>query len=513
MLAPGLLSAEHGLSAAVLSLYQGIVHKRGGYSALVEPGSHGKHQLGVAGLLGEFGGIAMMVDLAWEHDLYMQGQNQLNDTIAYVPRKVFGEYKTEYVTEFKLCQSSIFNIAQCYRDYKISRNEFKTWDNKLEQTPGLEHMFGAVQFFMGYFDSPHDYISALRQVKEMGFKRGFVYPAVFRNYHPDMLFQGNVPFINLGDKLVDIKNLGYHVASWSWPEEMRVGPGSEVGLWGMLGVGENGAFASGWAAGDFTWYSVASEAQVQFMRWAQENMWTELSAQHFDVTGNKVFTHYYGHKKYGPYEDVQCRRALFEQAAKKGPVSTEGFCDGFIETIHCGSVLARPAFGESDWWTVPLNSIVYHDSAMNVWWEADSYNNPYHRTQSNRHLHAVQAGGGDPLQQSLLDALQGTPPNVFLCGRMYRPSDGVHFKDGYDFYEIGFEDDTTQIALQLARPVAELHRLVGKQQIVGYEILTENAQVQRTVFQDGTTVTVNFGKSNWTNGEISVDGESWIRSY
>jgi hypothetical protein len=96
---------------------------------------------------------------------------------------------------------------------------------------------------------------------------------------------------------------------------------------------------------------------------------------------------------------------------------------------------------------------------------------------------------------------------------MYRPSDGVHFKDGYDFYEIGFEDDTTQIALQLARPVAELHRLVGKQQIVGYEILTENGQVQRTVFQDGTTITVNFGTSNWTNGEISVDRESWIRSY
>ncbi|MBO7743701.1 hypothetical protein I8J29_05800 [Paenibacillus sp. MWE-103] len=439
----------------------------------------------------------------------MRARDNLEDEIAYVPMTTFGQYAPSYTTYFRPCRSRVFDVAQTYRDYKIAKGQFVTWDEKLQTTPGLESMFGAAQFFIGYFDSGHDYLAAMKQTKEMGFDNAFVYPTVFRSFNPDLPLKEGARWIDISRLHEDIKRLGYHVASWSWPGEAAVQSNSDRGLWAIMGLNEEGDYAGGWSTGDYKWYSVAGDAQVQFMHWAQRHMWPELTAQHFDVTGNLVFPHLYGKKTFDRAADAECRRHLFEQASVVGPVSTEGFCDGFQEAIHCGSVMAYPSWGERDWWTVPLNSLVFHDSAMNVWWECDSYNNPHHQRQHHRDLYVTPAGGGKALEQSLWDALQGTPPHVFLCGKMYRPADDVFFSNGYTFYEMDFHDEQTQYALMLAKPIADLHQKVGRQRIVAYDALTKNGQVQRTAFQDGTVVTVNFGDASWTDGQQVYEPKSW----
>jgi hypothetical protein len=509
VISPGIVRSVSGTASAVLPIYQGLLHKKGEYAALIKPGSHGRHQQGITGLLGSAGGLAAIVDLNWDYEIYIRARENLQDAVAYVPLRTFGKYAASYTTRYRICRSSVFDVAQTYRDHKIAQGQFRTWEEKLETTPGLEDMFGAPHFFIGYFNSSHDYLGAMNAAKDMGFDRAFVYPTVFRSFNPEMPLKDGAHWIDISRLHEGIKNLGYHIASWSWPEEAAIQPGAERGLWSILGLDEQGRYSGGWATGDYQWYTVAGAAQVQFMHWVQQNMWPELTAQHFDVTGNKVFAHRFGNKLYDRAADVECRRAVFEQAARVGPVSTEGFCDGFQQAIHCGSVMAYPSWGDRDWWTVPLNSIVYHDSAMNVWWEADSYNNPHHQQQHHRDRHAAPAGGGKALQQSLWDALQGTPPNVFLCGKMYRPADGVDFAKGYDFYEIHFNEESTRQALKLAKPVADLHRKVGKEQMTGYEILTSDGRVQRTTFKDGTTVTVNFGKESWKDGVTVYKPESW----
>ena len=511
LVSPGLLSADEGASPALLAIYQGILHRGGHYADLIPPGSHGKHQLGVSGLLAESGGVAAMVDLNWNYDLYLDAPANLKDAIGYVPRKSFGRYEPSYTTHFRPSRSEVFELAQTYRDFKISRGEFKTWEEKCETTPGLGKMFGAPHLFLGYFRSHHDTLASLESVAAMGFDRAFVYPTAFRTYRPDVPI-GDTPFINLEAIYENIKGLGFHIAPWSWPEELTIDSTSPPALWGLLASGESGQVVPAWKVGGTQWYTVAIQAQEQFMRYAQTHMWPELTAQHFDVTGNKLVPHRYGGASFGSKEDATLRGNMLNQAATFGPVSTEGFCDGFIQSIHCGSVLALPAWGDKDWWTVPLTSIVYHDSAMHVWWECDSYNNPYHQTQGRRDAHAVPAGGGKPLEQSLLDALQGTPPNVFVCGRMYRPADGVDFASGSEYYDVALEDELTQLALKLAKPVADLHRQVGNKQITAYEILTQDGRVQRTEFKDGTVVTVNFGDTSWSDGSLTTRGKAWTIS-
>lgn len=508
LIAPGLLRSLEGPARALLSIYQGILHNSGEYSDLIPAGSHGKHQLGVAGLIGKHGAIASIVELSWEYDLYVDGPADLHDATAYLPVSPLGHYEASYVAEFRVCRPNVFDVAQKYREFKIGRDEFTTWQEKIETTPGLERLFGAPHLFLGYFEGQHDVLAHLRQVANAGFERAFVYPTVFRTYQPDNAIN-NIPFLNLQSLHEEIKQLGFHIASWSWPEEVVIEAKSDPALWGLLAANTEGKSLPAWVVGDKTWYTVAAQTQVQFMQWAQAHQWPELTGQHFDVTGNKITPHYYGADAFPIRADTTIRSIMLSNAARLGPVSTEGFCDGFIESIHCGSVLALPAWGEDCWWTVPLSSIIFHDSAMHVWWECDSYNNPFHSQQGNRDHHAVKAGGGKALDQSLLDALQGTPPNVFLCGKMYRPSDNVSFGNGATYYDISFDDQATQEALALARPVAALHREVGAQQIVNYEILTSDGQVQRTTFRSGKAVTVNFGDTSWTDGESVIPGKTW----
>ena len=62
-------------------------------------------------------------------------------------------------------------------------------------------------------------------------------------------------------------------------------------------------------------------------------------------------------------------------------------------------------------------------------------------------------------------------------------------------YRFRFDDTETQHALKLALPVAENHAKVGMLEMTDFEFLTDNYNLQRTIFEDGTTIYANFALS------------------
>ena len=60
--------------------------------------------------------------------------------------------------------------------------------------------------------------------------------------------------------------------------------------------------------------------------------------------------------------------------------------------------------------------------------------------------------------------------------------------------------------------MAELHRRIGMLEMTGFEMLSEDGCLQRSVFADGTSVVANF--SNFQRGDCAdmkpIGAESWM---
>ena len=113
-----------------------------------------------------------------------------------------------------------------------------------------------------------------------------------------------------------------------------------------------------------------------------------------------------------------------------------------------------------------------------------------------------------PRLMAASDALMGAIPDVFPFGSQYGWTG--RGKETY-LYKIRFEDPEVQLALKLAKPVADLHRKIGKLEMVDFEILSDDGCVQRSVFADGTSVVANF--SNFLRSErddmMPLGAQSW----
>ena len=78
-----------------------------------------------------------------------------------------------------------------------------------------------------------------------------------------------------------------------------------------------------------------------------------------------------------------------------------------------------------------------------------------------------------------------------------------------------------QIALRQALPVAQMHREIGKLEMVHFRILSEDGYVQESAFADGTRIVANFSRDTYGGsagiGHVVLDGvdsvmpESWQR--
>ncbi len=114
---------------------------------------------------------------------------------------------------------------------------------------------------------------------------------------------------------------------------------------------------------------------------------------------------------------------------------------------------------------VPMFELVFHDCVVNYWyWGACS-----------DYLHQVAPELTD--RKTAMNVLYGTPPMMWARSRGLR-------------WQVPEEREKM---LEIYRNVCKLHEVIADQEMLSHEYVTADRQVQRTVFADGTTCTVNFG--------------------
>ncbi len=198
----------------------------------------------------------------------------------------------------------------------------------------------------------------------------------------------------------------------------------------------------------------------------------------------------HGHRPLCKTDDVEwTRRLLGPETNGNRIVSSEGFVDRYAVSYDIGTTKLWPAAGPgARFIPVPLTMLVLHDSTVHDWWEVDNYNElPGYRAEHR----FGRVGSGGAQRKAALDALYGSPPNVFPFGRQYGWTD-LGSRRTFS-YTIHLDDRAVQRALALALPVTRLHRRIGKLELRSFEFLSDDHALQATTFADGTRIVANLG--------------------
>jgi hypothetical protein len=295
---------------------------------------------------------------------------------------------------------------------------------------------------------------------------------------------GGRPPIDIRQLLPLLAELGYLAASWMWTEDVPEIPAD-------LMLSADGKNMFGWQIEDRKWFRGCPVRQVAISNRIQDERMAGNTGEHFDVTASRQLLecHHPDHPL-DRRDDALWRRKILETGtARGGVISSEGFWGFATPSYDIGSVKI-PVPVHADWYTVPMTSLVYHDSCIHDWWEVDNYNNPHHRNQGDRDKGYFPIGGGFAALQACQDALAGFPPNVMPFGSQYAFVAGQ--MPATELYRYTLDSPEVVEALGLALPVAQLHSRIGKLACVKHETLAEDGSVQSTTFTDGTRVVANY---------------------
>jgi hypothetical protein len=494
---PGSFSPERERLKILLPIMQGMLWDGKGpeFSNLRGEAGHLGFSMPFLGYLGESGGLLVTAetrdDLLWWHGKEKAGRFWA----ANLQIGSLGSMRYDRSLRIYSTDADLVSIAKRYRRKVVEARRFKRWEEKIEERPSLERLFGALMCFIGYCQDDLDYAAECKKLKAYGFDRALVYPGRFNMVSNDIRM-GGVPAIDLPAGQVEaIKALGYDIAPWSWLNE-----GLDDGtlrIHRMFRKTPEGLNSPHWAIDDQQWYHVCYSFLAENQQKALEQSIPDMTWDHFDVLSCVPAIECYAsdHPQHAgrPMSRAESkewvRRAFRLDQAAGRMVSSENFNDAFSLDYDLGSVKAWPQYGPWPFWPVPLTMLVYHDSLIHSWWEVHSYNNAYFgRTAAPRFF---EYGGGRPKLQAALDALLGCPPDVFPFGAQY--SYTGRGKETF-LYKFRFEDPEVQIALREALPIARLHRRIGKCEMVHFKFLSEDGYVQETAFSDGTHVVANFGR-------------------
>jgi len=370
--------------------------------------------------------------------------------------------------------------------------------------------------FIGYSHDDLNYVAEFQKLKDYGFDRVLAYPVDFNCY--DKNFEmGGLPPIHLSrEDIAKITGMGFDVCPWTWINEAIDTHTAERS--NMYRITRGGERIFGWQIDDFKWYKTCSPEMDLLESKVVVGEFDHMTWDHFDVltcasSGECYATDHASHlgRPMSREEDLQwLRKTLITGQGlgkRNNAVSSENFNDLFSKEYDLGSVKAWPQFGPWTFWPVPLTSLVFHDSILHSWWEPHNYNSTYFNRAVGPNLY--EYGGGRTDLQAAADALMGCPPDVFPFGAQYAWTGKG--SETYT-YKFRFEDPLVQYALEKAKPVAALHRRIGKLEMTDFEILSEDGWVQRSTFSDGTEVTANFSFNQRSDikGIDPILGQSWV---
>lgn len=420
--------------------------------------------------------------------------------------------KLSYPREVVIAPAAPDLTAVCkrYRRHEIGRSRFKTWDQKIAERPNLEKLFGAATIFIGYHQDPGlDYTAQLRRLKQMGIDRALVYP-VYLDSIIDIQKSTGLKSIDIRDHLGLIKELDYLAGSFIYIVDGPPGAGADANRDLLLDAAGKPRVL--WQIRDLTWYVLSAEKRFEWARRLLDHEHHGLHGVHYDVLCNVEAGEDYNplHRKDGRADQAN-RKAMLQYAADRGLiVSSEGFWDR--ATPHydlCNGTKFSAALGGAEYCVVPMTMLVYHDSAFHTWWEVDNYNNPEHCRQSGRgQTRRFALGGGNPRLQSAMDALMGTPPDLFPFGLQY--SFVPHNHPQIYTYKMKIDDPALAEALEPARRVMALNRRIGKLEMIAHKLHHPSGAIQESVFADGTRVIANFANVPLEAPDMGeIPAESW----
>lgn len=513
---PGQFLPAAGPVHYLLPVMQGMLWKGSGpaFRWQVADGGHGGFSMPFVGYLAAGAGLLAITETRDDATLSVSRSADGRCEAQFIQVSSLGSMRYDRVARIVCTEGSITAIAKAYRRRIMDRGQFRSWDDKLAERPALERLFGSLMCFIGYCHDEIDYADELAKVRAYGFDRALVYPARFDNYHQPLVMGGRDPIDLSPSEVARIKALGFDVAPWSWVNEAL--DDGTAATRGMFRRDPDGGVRPSWRIEDQQWNAVCSSFMADYKAIENAGPMADMSWDHFDVVTCAANDECHALDHPGHLGRPLSRgedRALLQRLLRTGQngsraVSSEAFNDAYALDYDLGSVKALPMFRNWPFWPVPLTGLVYHDSMIHTHWEVHNYNfGAFNRPGADG---LFEYGGGRPALQSALDALMGTPPDVFPVGAQYQwTGRGAETS----LVSFRFEDPEVQIALRHALPVARLHRDIGKLEMVEFEILSADGNLQRSSFADGTAIVANFGSDlrRDVEGVGSLGGESWVR--
>lgn len=496
---------------------QGILYTGEGpslYRPLCDKGHGPGFTLGMFGQISSRSGLVIISETNADAVLHWEKTDQGQVNLMWLQHPSMG--KLSYTRETVIMPSSpdLTSICKTYRRYVIEKNRFKSWEEKVSERPILEKLFGAAIVFLGYHQDPTlDYASSFRKLKNMGVDKAFVYPVYTWSWDPtraiDLKDGTDISFIDIREYLPLVGELGYATGSFITVTCGLMGEGED--RYRDLILDHRGEPIIEWRIENLVWYILSADKRSERAHKLLDDEHGGLNGIHYDVICVGGLR-----EDYNPVHlrdartDVKSREEMLKYAGEKGLiVSSEGFWDDMTPYYDLGNSKYAHVLGDSEYCVVPMTMLVYHDSAYHTWWEVDNYNNPEHRTQFGRGYHKRFGwGGGFPQLQSAIDALMGTPPDIFPFGIQYNfiPRNVPKIYT----YRYRIEDASVREAIECAKPVMALNKQVGKLEMVEHKLHTSDGAIQETIFADGTRVIANFANIALEAPRVGLmSPESW----
>jgi len=514
---PGAFVPSEGSRQIAVPIYQGVICRgtERVWERSVPSSGHEGFSMAMGAVIGERGALLITQESPTDW-VCTYGQDLAGPFFVFEQRHcpVNGWYERQ--VRLYPVDKDITAICKRYRRRVIERGEFVSWDDKLEQKPIVEHLFGALFAFLGYNRTDQiDYVASARQLKEYGFESIFYYPVRMCHYSLDFKMGGDEPIWLSGEQIQAIKrNGGSYVAPWAWVYE-----GLDDGSQRMRRIFRHdkyGRLVPGWRIDQFQWYAVCTPYQIDHMKRRFETDMKQMDWIHYDVTAMRVghvcfnTDHAaHGNRPMGRREDFKYTRQLLGPATNGNRiVSSEGFVDRYTSSYDIGTTKIYPNWGDTPFIPVPMTMLVFHDSCIHDWWEVHNYNR--HVGFAEEADHGIGSNScGKPEKKAAMDALYGCPPNLFPFGKQYA---WVDFRTRQTYsYLVRLEDDEVQRAIRAALPVARLHKQIGRCEMVSFDFVTDDYAVQTSAFSDGTQIIANISDEDRDTPYGLLKANSWRR--
>ncbi|MBV9868036.1 MAG: carbohydrate binding domain-containing protein [Abitibacteriaceae bacterium] len=366
--------------------------------------------------------------------------------------------------------------AKRYRDYAQQIGLFKTLAQKRQENPNVDLLIGAANIWNWDMDK----VALCQEMKAAGME----HVLWSSGGSPEQLQQINA---------LDYLSSRYDIYQDVWPPDAPAGL-AKAGWPQDLVWLPNGDWMKGWAHhqknkdGTTTVYEGGVISSPRGLARAKEAIPAELKTHPYHCRFIDTTTAAPWREDYNPAhpltrsQDRHYKMALLEFCSKdmKQVVGTETGIDPSVPYVHYyeGMLSLGPyrlpdsgrdmlqykaptpdflKFQVGHFYRLPLWELVYHDCVVAQWYWGD-YNNKAPEVWQRR---------------DLFNIIYGTPP-MFMFDKATWEKDKAHFVKSY-------------------QDICPLVRRLGYSEMLSHEFLTPDHAVQRTRWNNGTQITVNFG--------------------